>query len=322
LGIDNRSETNITISGFQATRGAWLTLTNEGPQKVPAGKSAVISGLLKAESNSWIEIQWQLDRGPTNFVCVREFKPRLIAPLTVSCPVDKMVTVGEETSLELSLENVARRAREVRIQWQGDFGSGERKETVAAQSVQTSQLPVKAGTNKRGKLTVTVEADGLMVFQRRFEVTFLAPGENLARDSRVRVEADSTYSGYSTKALTDGVRDTTGVAWNEAAWASDETGGPHWIRITFPEPTKVHALSIYWNIEGGVTYASQHGSVIGYAESGEKVALGEFANEKPVPSTSVEFAPRKLKAIELLQTARGGSAARPNLMWLSEIEVH
>jgi hypothetical protein len=322
LEINNHSERDITISGLRATRGARLTPINEGSQKVPSGKSAVISGLLRAESNTWIEIQWQLDRGATNFVCVRDFKPRLVAPLTVSCPVDKMVVVGEETSLELTLENIAIRTRDVRIQWQGNFGSGERKESVAAQSVQTSQLPVKAGTSKRGTLSVTVESDGATIFQRRFGVTFLASGENLARDSRMRVEADSTYSGYSTKALTDGVRDTTGVAWNEAAWASDETGGPHWVRITFPEPTTVRALSIYWNIEGGVTYTSQHGSVIGYTESGEKVVLGEFTNQKPVPMTSTEFALQKLKAIELLQPARGGSEARPNLMWLSEVEVH
>ena len=322
LEITNRSETDIVVSGLQATRGARLMLADEGPRKIPAGKSAVISGLLRAESNTWVEIRWQLDRGATNFVCVRDFKPRLIAPLTVSCPVDKVVSVGGETSLELTLENVAIRTRDVRIQWQGDFGSGERKEIVAPQSIQTSQLPIKAGTNRRGAFSVTVESDGTCVFQHRFEVTFLAPGENLARDSRVRVEADSTYSGYTTKALTDGVRVTTGVAWNEAAWASDETGGPHWVRITFPEPTTVHALSVYWNIEGGVTYASQHGMVIGYTESGEKMALGEFVNQKPVPTTSTEFTPRKLRAIELLQPSRGGSEARPNLMWLSEIEVH
>jgi hypothetical protein len=322
LEITNRSATDIAVSGLQATRGARLTPADEGPWKIPAGKSAVISGLLRAESNTWVEIRWQFDRGATNFVCVRDFKPRLIAPLTVSCRVEKVVSVGEQTSLELTLGNVASRARDVRIQWQGDFGNGERKETLPPQSIQTARLPVKASTNKRGALSVTVEADGAAIFQRRFEVTFLAPGENLARDSRVRVEADSTYSGYTTRALTDGVRDTTGVAWNEAAWASDETGGPHWVRITFPEPTTVHTLSVYWNIESGVTYASRYGAVIGYTESGEKVVLGEFANQKPVPITSTEFASRKLKAIELRQPSRGGSEARPNLMWLSEIEVH
>ncbi len=153
-------------------------------------------------------------------------------------------------------------------------------------------------------------------------MTFLAKGENLARDSRARVEVESTYSGYSIKALTDGVRDTTSVPWNEAAWASDETGGPHWIKITFPQPVAVQELSIYWNIEGGVTYTSQHGTVVGWKETGEKVALGEFTNREAVAVTRVEFAPRKLKAIELRQPSRGGPETRPNLMWLSEIEVH
>ena len=169
---------------------------------------------------------------------------------------------------------------------------------------------------------MVVESDGATVFQRQFDVTFLAAGDSLARDSRVRIDVDSTYSGYSTRPLTDGVRDTTGVAWNEAAWASEESGGTHWVRITFPEPTTVQALSVYWNVEGGITYTSRHGTVIGWTESGEKVVLGQFDNQKAVPLTRVGFDSRKLKAIELLQPPRGGSEPRPNLMWLSEIEVH
>jgi hypothetical protein len=322
LEITNRGETSIAVSGLQATRGARLTLPDGGPRKIPPGKSLVVSGLLRVDSNAWVEIQWRLDHDETNSICVRDFKPRLIAPLTVSCPVDKVVSIGGETSLELTLQNVAMRARAIRVQWQGDFGSGEREENVAPQSVQTLRLPVKAGVAKRGALSVTIESDGTTVFQRRFDVTCLAAGESLARDSRVRVEVDSTYSGYTTKPLTDGVRDTTGVAWNEAAGASEESGGPHWIRITFPEPTTVQALSVYWNIESGVTYTSRHGTVIGWTESGEKVVLGEFTNQKAVPVTRAEFEPRKLKAIELRQPSRGGSEARPNLMWLSEIEVH
>ena len=322
LEITNRGETSIAVSGLLATRGARLTLPDGAPRKIPSGKSAAVPGVLRAESNTWVEIQWQLDRGATNLACVRDFKPQLIEPLTISCPVDKVVSIGGETSLELTLQNLATRARAVRIRWQGDFGSGEREENVAPQSVQTLRLPVKAGMAKRGALSVAIESDGATVFQRRFDVMFLGAGESLARDSRVRVEVDSTYSGYTTQALTDGVRDTTGIAWNEAAWASEESGGPHWVRITFPEPTTVQALSVYWNIESGVTYTSRHGAIIGWAESGERVVLGEFTNQKAVPVTRTEFDPWKLKSIELRQPSRGGSEARPNLMWLSEIEVH
>jgi hypothetical protein len=322
LRITNRGETPIMLSGLQATKGARLTLPDGAPGTIPAGKSAGVSGLLRAESNAWVEIQWRIDRGATNLVCVRDFKPRLIAPLTVSCNVDKIVSIGGETSLDLTLQNMAARVRAVRVRWHGDFGSGEREENVGSQSVQTLRLPVKAAAIRRGALSVAVDSDNTTVFQRQFDVMFLAPGDNLARDSRARIDGDSTYSGYSTKALTDGVRDTTGVAWNEAAWASDETGGPHWVRITFPEPTTVQALSVYWNVEGGVTYTSRRGTVIGWTESGEKVVLGEFNNQKAVPLTRVEFDPRKLKAIELRQLSRDGSETRPNLMWLSEIEVH
>jgi hypothetical protein len=322
LEIANRSATPVAVSDLQAAKGARLTLPDGGPWKIPAGTSAVISGSLRTESNRWVDLQWRLDRGETNFVCVRDFKPRLIAPLTVSCPVDQVVSIGTETSLEITLQNATSRARAVGVKWQGDFGGGEREENVAPQSVQSMRLPVTASTAKRGGVSMVVESDGATVFQRQFDVTFLAAGDSLARDSRVRIDVDSTYSGYSTRPLTDGVRDTTGVAWNEAAWASEESGGTHWVRITFPEPTTVQALSVYWNVEGGITYTSRHGTVIGWTESGEKVVLGQFDNQKAVPLTRVGFDSRKLKAIELLQPPRGGSEPRPNLMWLSEIEVH
>ena len=322
LEITNRGETSITFSGLQTTGGARLAVSEEGSGTIPAGKSVIVSGLLRAGSNDWTEIQWKIERSENKIDCVRDFKPRLVAPLMVSCSVDRIVSIGEETSLQMALQNAATRARSVRVQWHGDFGSGEHEESVTPQSVETVRLPVKASTVKQGALSVAVESEGKTVFQRRFDVTFLTAGESLARDNRVRVETDSTYSGYSTKPLTDGVCDTTGVPWNEAAWASEETGGPHWVEITFPEPAMMHTLSVYWNIEGGVTYTSRHGTVVGWTESGEKVTLGEFTNQTVVPMTRVDFEPRKLKAIELLQPVRGGSDTRPNLMWLSEIEVH
>ena len=56
-------------------------------------------------------------------------------------------------------------------------------------------------------LSITIGSDGKTRFQKRLDVTFLGEGASLARDSRVRVEVDSTYPGYTTKPLTDGVRD-------------------------------------------------------------------------------------------------------------------
>jgi len=321
LEIINRNSSPIRISAWTAVKGSQLTLLDAGPKTVEPGSSLQVQATLRVETNQWLEIQWQLDGGKTHLLCTRVFKPRLVAPLTVICPSDKLVSIGPESSIELSLQNVTARPRTVFVHWQGDFGNGNRSETLAARSVRAVLVPVKLEASRHGALSVQVESEGKTISQRRFEVTFLEKGESLARDSRVRVDVDSTYSGYTTKPLADGVRDTKGIAWNEAAWASEETGGPHWVRIAFPEPTTIHAMAIYWNIEGGVTYTSRRGTVIGWTESGEKVALGEFTNANPVAVTRVEFPPRKLKQIELRQPSRGGSATRPNLLWLSEIEV-
>jgi hypothetical protein len=322
LLIVNQGTTSITVSDWKAARGAQLTLRNGEPKTITAGESVALSGMLRATTNGWAYIQWQLQRGGSNSICARVFEPRLIEPLTVVCPAEEIVAVGDETWLDVTLRNVTGRSRSVHVRQGGDFGSDERTETIGPESTRALRLPIKANGVKHGALSIAIESDGRTIFQRELAVKFLGDDASLARDSRVRIEVDSTYPGYTTKPLTDGVRDTTGIAWNEAAWASEETGGPHWVRIVFPEPKEVHALSVYWNIEGGVTYTSKSGSVVGISETGESVPLGEFANHQPVPVTQVEFAPRKLKAIELRQPPRGGSVARPNLMWLSEIEVH
>ena len=322
LEIANRGKNEVTVFGLQAVNGVWLTLLDSKQTKIAPGRSATVSGMLSVETNAWTEIQWQLDLSKTNLVCSRVFKPQLIAAVTVTSLTEALTTVGRETYVELKLQNVTDRPRDVHIRWVGDFGNGQRDETVAPRSINTVRVPVKAEQSERGQLSVVVESGNKPLFQRRFGVTFLNGDASFARDGRARVEVDSTYAGYTIRPLTDGVRDTTGVAWNDAAWASDETGGPHWVKITFPDPTVVRALEIYWNIEGGVTYTSQRGTVVGWTEAGEKVTLGEFTNHQPVPATRIEFQPRKLKAIELLQPSRGGPETRPNLMWLSEIEVH
>ncbi len=75
LEIANRGGKSTILSDLKAVRGAQLTGTGDSQRTVAPGQSSTISGALKAGTNDWIEIQWQLAEGGTNLV----LQPRLQA---------------------------------------------------------------------------------------------------------------------------------------------------------------------------------------------------------------------------------------------------
>ena len=93
------------------------------------------------------------------------------------------------------------------------------------------------------------------------------------------------------------------------------------MRFRFPEPTAVSELRVVWNNEGGALYTSRRGFARGRTHDGQLVDLGGFTNATAVESTTLTFEALQLQSIELVQPVGGGPVARPNLLWLSEIEV-
>jgi len=169
---------------------------------------------------------------------------------------------------------------------------------------------------------VTARTGNRTIYTKEFVIEFLPDDVSLVRDSRTVVEVDSTYGGYSTKPLTDGVIDVRNVDWNNAAWASAEAARNHWVRMNFAKASSVSNVTIYWHTEGDTTHTSQRGRLLGWREDGTRIEIATFANDDTSPATHLEFDPIELSAIELRQPGDGGPAKRPRIMWLREIEVH
>ena len=69
-------------------------------------------------------------------------------------------------------------------------------------------------------------------------------GENLLRNKKVKLEADSIEDEkYSVKALTDGITEDESLRWSsENDWENSE----HWLKIEFPQKTRVSAVKLFW----------------------------------------------------------------------------
>ncbi|MCE5241532.1 discoidin domain-containing protein [bacterium] len=154
-----------------------------------------------------------------------------------------------------------------------------------------------------------------------FDDVFLAEADpDLALLPGVQVTADSSYSGYTTAPLTDGVTDTEGVAWDKAAWASADSKGEHWVELTFPQEVTLKTVLIYWAIDLANTWTSRSYAVQAFVDGAWRdvaTVAGQGGRDMSVHS----FPPVETSRLRLLQAPGGGNAARPNILWLREIEV-
>lgn len=147
------------------------------------------------------------------------------------------------------------------------------------------------------------------------------PEANLALGRKgARCSVDSTYDGYHTDVLTNGVTATAGLHWTQHAWASKESADSHWVQIDFPEPTQVSEVWLYWAVDNGVLHTSRRYSIIGLGEAGRQ-ELAQIDGQSPRSFSRHTFTPTRVTAIRIEQTANGGSEARPGLLWLREVCV-
>src|SRR5256714_9714723 len=67
-----------------------------------------------------------------------------------------------------------------------------------------------------------------------------------------KVKTDSSFDGYNTKPLTDGVTDVRQIKamrYNQGNWVSAESPEPHWIEFDFRTPARVTAVYVYWGFD-------------------------------------------------------------------------
>lgn len=142
---------------------------------------------------------------------------------------------------------------------------------------------------------------------------------NIAREATVTV--DSSYSSYSPAPINDGVTQTEGLHWTEAAWASAETDEPHFIEFTFQQPRSIFRAAIYWSLDAGIARTSR--TIHLQADMGEGFeTIGTATPDTPEPVTIIELPePVSASRLRLLQPEAGGPEGRKNLMWVREVEL-
>jgi hypothetical protein len=155
-----------------------------------------------------------------------------------------------------------------------------------------------------------------------FDDIVLAEGEpNLALMPGTTIAVDSTFGGYSTAPLVDGMTDTANVPWDRAAWASEEKKGEHWVEIAWPEERTVRSVVVYWALDGDRVRTSREWAAQAWVDGGWR-EVGRATGAEPQDLSVLSCDPVKTSRVRILQPEGGGHAARPFIMWVREIELH
>ncbi|MCK5805868.1 MAG: discoidin domain-containing protein [Lentisphaeria bacterium] len=158
------------------------------------------------------------------------------------------------------------------------------------------------------------------VARAKFEV-YDSSNVILAPPGVEKLTVDSHYDTYpDLTPITDGVRTLPGAgAGNDVCWASAETEAPHWIDIKMKKPVKFGEVTLHWPRLSGasrkIEVQVRKGDGWKTIGTSPKEGLAERLN------ATVRFAPVTTSRFRILQPVGGGSAGRPNLMWVMEVEA-
>ncbi|HYG09227.1 MAG TPA: discoidin domain-containing protein, partial [Pyrinomonadaceae bacterium] len=146
----------------------------------------------------------------------------------------------------------------------------------------------------------------------------------LAELSAARVLVDSSFDGYTSKPLNDGVLDVkriSGMRYNEGNWASAETHEPHWIELQLDAPARVSAVYIYWGFDRDRFVASRRVELQTPDARGEWQTISTIEPGNNYDRTAFEFAPVTTTRVRIFQPAQQGPRGRPFVMWVREVKL-
>lgn len=126
------------------------------------------------------------------------------------------------------------------------------------------------------------------------------------------------FAGYTVEPLVDGIADRAPLHWSKAAWASAEDGDAPWLQVLLPAARTGGTFIVDFYKTPGERYLSRDFIIEAQAADGKwipaSVTLRDMQALAVLPSGPVT-------SIRIRQTAAGGSAERPNLLWLSQIAL-
>lgn len=319
--------TMLSVAASEEDTGFLGWLGDEGllqsPIACPPGARVEITvpPAMDIRAGQWATLRWRMRIGGREYDFARMIRPPETDDLAWSGPPGRFVSENDAADLRFAVSNRSAVAQTVKLLWTGDVATGSAVVDLAP-GAQTEKVVRVVSEGARSRRVVAQwSRKNRMEFESEVNVVFAAPLHHLGTKPGVRVTADSVFSGYSTSPLNDGILETVGMIWHEAAYASAETAEPHWVRCQFPAATTVRSVTAHWNEEGGVVYASRRGEVWGRLTDGAWSKLGEYNGDLPAKFAKVQFDPVEVDAIEWRQPASSGSSARPDILWLVELEI-
>jgi hypothetical protein len=139
-----------------------------------------------------------------------------------------------------------------------------------------------------------------------------------------RVSVDSSFEGYGTGPLTDGVTDVRQVAaarYNVGNWVSSETSDVHWIQVDFPRPERVTTVYVFWGFDKGRYMPSRRVELEADDGQGGWRKISELEPGDNYDRTAFDFAPVETRSVRIVQPAQQGPANRPFVMWVREVQI-
>ena len=207
----------------------------------------------------------------------------------------------------------------------------------------TATYPVDADGNlltpssKRGSLALSKLADNSSL-----GVNGDTSSSNLAyKENGVTVTVDSCYGGYKQDALNDGwyVTKENHIQgnWAKESWASRDAAGEHWIQFAFDSAKEVNKVVIHWANDNDIFYQSKKviiqaqnadGKWVDVATYDNSPAEGEQYYKAQEATWTITFDTVTTSVLRVYQPKECGphtkfnDPLRPNIMWVSEIEIY
>ncbi|WP_269537106.1 discoidin domain-containing protein [Cerasicoccus fimbriatus] len=322
INVENKSKSTVQIDEV-ALLSAGEPMVSQQKVTLGTGESGNLMLSVPADFNDGaFRVSIAMRKGSEQHRLLIPLMWQRVNPVNVELTQEKVISIQEVAQIPLRLTNLLQQPSLVDVRWRGDYGEGRKTFQLDAVEETRVYLPIRAGGKESGTVALKASAMGFEIFDGSVELQFLGQQASVVRDTAVLVETSSDFPGYGPSPLRDGVTEpTASMAFNEAAWASEESASPHWVRFEFPEPVEVSEVKLYWNHEGGVTYTSQEGVIRGRTVDGQRRLLTRFQNAETTNVTTVSFTPTTVASLEILQPARRGPQLRPNILWLTEIEV-
>ncbi|HEX8352826.1 MAG TPA: discoidin domain-containing protein, partial [Pyrinomonadaceae bacterium] len=138
------------------------------------------------------------------------------------------------------------------------------------------------------------------------------------------VKVDSSYDGYNTKPLTDGVTDVREIAakrYNHGNWVSAESPEPHWIELDFRRAERVTAVYVYWGFDRDRYMPSRRVELQAQDGAGGWRTVATLEPGGNFDRTAFEFPPFVAQRVRLFQSAQAGPQNRPFVMWVREVQA-